>query len=187
MKLVRSRIIIILQRRSSHNLAIKLKYIYSIIIIIIIIVVCHFTQAMKALLKSGDTEKIIFFAQVSRQRDIYIMAANYLQTLDWRSDPEVMKNIITFYTKGKAPESLAGFYDACAQVSHAPSDHVMSSLTVEQVEIDEFQNYDKALGALSESLKCFGKVKSRTPSIEAKMQFLKDRITLISKFAEARK
>ena len=72
---------------------------------------------MKALLKSGDTEKIIFFAQVSRQREIYIMAANYLQTLDWRSDPEVMKNIITFYTKGKAVESLAGFYDACAQVS----------------------------------------------------------------------
>ena len=75
---------------------------------------------MKALLKSGDTAKIIFFAQVSRQRDIYIMAANYLQTLDWRSDPEVMKNIITFYTKGKALESLAGFYDACAQVSHTP-------------------------------------------------------------------
>ena len=77
------------------------------------------SQAMKALLKSGDTEKIIFFAQVSRQREIYIMAANYLQTLDWRSDPEVMKNIITFYTKGKALESLAGFYDACAQVCHA--------------------------------------------------------------------
>ena len=36
-------------------------------------------QAMKALLKSGDTEKIIFFAGVSRQREIYVMAANYLQ------------------------------------------------------------------------------------------------------------
>ncbi|XP_065898421.1 intraflagellar transport protein 140 homolog isoform X2 [Dysidea avara] len=127
-------------------------------------------KAMKALLKSGDTAKIIFFAQVSRQRDIYIMAANYLQTLDWRSDPEVMKNIITFYTKGKALESLAGFYDACAQV-----------------EIDEYQNYDKALGALNESLKCFGKVKSRTSSIEAKIQFLQDRIGLVGKFAEARR
>jgi intraflagellar transport protein 140 len=71
---------------------------------------------MKALLKSGDTEKIVFFAGVSRQKDIYVMAANYLQTLDWRKDPEVMKNIITFYTKGRAMESLAGFYDACAQV-----------------------------------------------------------------------
>ncbi len=74
---------------------------------------------MKALLKSGDTEKIVFFAGVSRQKDIYVMAANYLQTLDWRKDPEIMKNIISFYTKGRAMESLAGFYDACAQVSQS--------------------------------------------------------------------
>ena len=72
---------------------------------------------MRALLKSGDTEKIIFFAGVSRSRNIYVMAANYLQSLDWRKDPEVMKNIINFYTKGRAFDSLAGFYDACAQVS----------------------------------------------------------------------
>lgn len=72
---------------------------------------------MKALLKSGDTEKIVFFAGVSRQRDVYILAGNYLQTLEWRKDPEIMKNIISFYTKGKAMELLAGFYDACAQVS----------------------------------------------------------------------
>lgn len=44
------------------------------------------------------------------------MAANYLQSLDWRKDPEIMKNIIAFYTKGRALESLASFYDACAQV-----------------------------------------------------------------------
>lgn len=72
---------------------------------------------MKALLKSGDTEKIIFFANVSRQREIYIMAANYLQSLDWQSQPEVLKNIVAFYTKGRAPDLLANFYVACAQVS----------------------------------------------------------------------
>ena len=44
------------------------------------------------------------------------MAANYLQSLDWRKDPEIMKNIIAFYTKGRALDSLASFYDACAQV-----------------------------------------------------------------------
>lgn len=75
------------------------------------------SQAMKSLLKSGDTEKIIFFAGVSRQKEIYVMAANYLQSLDWRKDPEIMKNIIAFYTKGRALDSLANFYDACAQVS----------------------------------------------------------------------
>ena len=36
-------------------------------------------KAMRALLKSGDTEKIVFFAGVSRQKEIYVMAANYLQ------------------------------------------------------------------------------------------------------------
>lgn len=72
---------------------------------------------MKALLKSGDTEKIMFFAGVSRQKEIYIMAANYLQSLDWRKEPEIMKNIICFYTKGRALDLLSGFYEACAQVS----------------------------------------------------------------------
>jgi intraflagellar transport protein 140 len=71
---------------------------------------------MRALLKSGDTEKIVFFAGVSRQKEIYIMAANYLQSLDWRKEPEIMKSIISFYTKGRALDLLAGFYDACAQV-----------------------------------------------------------------------
>jgi len=71
---------------------------------------------MKALLKSGDTERIIFFANVSRQANIYVLAGNYLQTLDWRSHPEYVKNIVAFYTKAKALELLAGFYDACAQV-----------------------------------------------------------------------
>lgn len=73
---------------------------------------------MKALLKSGDTERITFFANVSRQADIFILAANYLQALDWRSNPEYVKQIVTFYTKAKAPELLRGFYDACAQVTY---------------------------------------------------------------------
>ena len=38
-------------------------------------------KAMKCLLKSGDTEKIVFFAGVSRSRDIYILAANFLQVV----------------------------------------------------------------------------------------------------------
>jgi intraflagellar transport protein 140 len=74
--------------------------------------------AMKALLKSGDTEKIVFFANVSRQREIYVMAANYLQSLDWQNQPEVLKNIVAFYTKGRSPDLLANFYVACAQVSY---------------------------------------------------------------------
>lgn len=63
---------------------------------------------------------------MSKQRELYILAANYLQSLDWRNQPEIMKQILNFYSKAKAPESLATFYDACAQV-----------------EIDEYTNYEK--------------------------------------------
>ncbi|KAF2345398.1 hypothetical protein FHG87_023846 [Trinorchestia longiramus] len=91
---------------------------------------------MKSLLKSGDTERIVYFANVCRQPEIYVMAANYLQSLEWRQDQDIMRNIINFYTRAKALVLLAGFYDSCAQV-----------------EIDEYQQYEKAGAALLESHK----------------------------------
>ncbi|KAM4624504.1 intraflagellar transport protein 140 homolog [Polymixia lowei] len=128
-------------------------------------------KAMRALLKSGDTEKIVFFAGLSRQKEIYIMAGNYLQSLDWRKNPEVMKNIIGFYTKGRALDLLAGFYEACAQE-----------------EIDDFRNYEKALGALTEAYKCLSKAKSRSPGEqEARMTDLQHKITLVKRFIQARR
>ena len=69
------------------------------------------------LIQSGDTEKICFFAGVSRQREIYIMSANYLQTLKWHGDADLTKHIVQFYTKARAVESLSGFYESVAQVS----------------------------------------------------------------------
>jgi intraflagellar transport protein 140 len=95
---------------------------------------------MQCLLKTGDTKNIIYYASVGRSRDMYILAANYLQNLDWHNDSELMKAIISFYTKAKAYDQLGGFYDACAQV-----------------EIDEYRDYDKALGALNEAAKCLEK------------------------------
>ncbi|KAJ3415634.1 hypothetical protein HDV05_004510 [Chytridiales sp. JEL 0842] len=136
------------------------------------------TKAMKALLKSGDTERIIFFANVSgpKQKDIYIMAANFLQTLDWRNNPTIMKAIITFYTKtvlygtnqARAYESLASFYEACSHV-----------------EIDEYQSYDKALGALREAVKCYTKCKDSS-NAEEKLKVVSERIHHIETFVSAR-
>jgi len=126
-------------------------------------------KAMKCLLKSGDTEKIAFFAGVSRTKEIYILAANYLQTLDWHSDPEIMRNIVSFYTKAKAQEQLVSFYDACAQV-----------------EIDEYRDYEKALGALREAevhLNKGGRVQGK----ESKLAQLQTRITQVEAFVNARR
>uniref|UniRef100_A0A3B4Z0Z9 Intraflagellar transport 140 n=1 Tax=Stegastes partitus TaxID=144197 RepID=A0A3B4Z0Z9_9TELE len=128
-------------------------------------------KAMRALLKSGDTEKIIFFANVCRQKELFIMAANYLQSLDWRKNVEILKTIIGFYTKGRAPDLLAGFYEACAQV-----------------EIDDYQNYEKALDALTEASKCLSKSKeASTGQHEARLADLQHRITLIKKFVHIRR
>jgi hypothetical protein len=58
-------------------------------------------KAMTALLRSGDSQKIVFFAGVSgaKNKEIYVMAANYLQTTQWHDNPDTIKSIVTFYTK----------------------------------------------------------------------------------------
>ncbi|XP_018367510.1 PREDICTED: intraflagellar transport protein 140 homolog isoform X1 [Trachymyrmex cornetzi] len=126
-------------------------------------------RAMKALLKSGDTEKICFFAQVSRNREIYIMAGNYLQSLDWQNQPEILKNIINFYSRGKAMDLLANFYVACAQV-----------------EIDEFQNYEKALDALNQANRCLSKVVTpRDPDVHKRaIELVNNRMSAIKRYLD---
>lgn len=126
-------------------------------------------RAMKCLLKSSDTEKISYYATMTKQKEIYILAANYLQNLDWHNDPEIMKRIIDFYSKAKAMQQLAVFYDACAQV-----------------EIDEYRDYEKALGALVDSQKFIIKGKD-IPQREEKLANLDVRIRLVQKFVDARK
>lgn len=110
-------------------------------------------RAMKSLLKSGDTDKIVFFAGMSRQKEIYIMAANYLQSKDWQNDPKILKNIVTFYTKGQAYDLLANFYAVCAQS-----------------EIDEYRDYEKALKALQEAAKYLVKISPNHSALERLQQ-----------------
>lgn len=126
-------------------------------------------KAMESLIKSADTEKIIYYATMTKKKDIYILAANYLQNLDWHNEPDVMKTIINFYTKARAMQQLSVFYDACAQV-----------------EIDEYRDYEKALGALKESLKYMIKAKS-IQNKDSKLASLDQRIQLVERFVSARK
>jgi intraflagellar transport protein 140 len=91
-------------------------------------------KGIKCLLKSADVKAVIGFATTARDSQVYVLAGNFLQNQNWHNDPEIMKTIISFYSKAKAYESLATFYDACAQV-----------------EIDEYRDYEKALGAMKEA------------------------------------
>uniref|UniRef100_A0A0N5CXM8 Intraflagellar transport protein 122 homolog n=1 Tax=Thelazia callipaeda TaxID=103827 RepID=A0A0N5CXM8_THECL len=92
--------------------------------------------AMQSLIKSADTPKIIFFASTAKNKEIYILAANYLQTLNWKENGDLMKRIESFYSKANAHEHLATFYEACAEV-----------------EIDDYRDYSKAMDALIEAMK----------------------------------
>ena len=59
---------------------------------------------------------MIQFASISRDPEIYKLAANYLQQMNWRESVDILKAITTFYTKAKAFVQLAAFYDSCGQV-----------------------------------------------------------------------
>jgi len=133
-------------------------------------------SAMKSLLCSGDTEKIIFFANISgpKQKEIYILAGNYLQTLDWRNNASITKNIIQFYTKGKAYDSIAKFFESCAQI-----------------EIDDYQNYQEAVKALNEAKKYLEKIKTKDSTsniigIDSNILSINKRISLINQFIKAK-
>jgi len=66
--------------------------------------------------QTGDTKAVIQFASISRDPEIYKLAANYLQQMNWRESVDILKAITTFYTKAKAFVQLAAFYDSCGQV-----------------------------------------------------------------------
>ena len=73
-------------------------------------------KSMRALIHSGDVERITIFANVARNREVYLLAADYLKSLDWKKYPDALQNIMTFYKKARAFEKLAQFYEMCAQV-----------------------------------------------------------------------
>jgi intraflagellar transport protein 140 len=87
--------------------------------------------ALKAVIKGGDPEKVIKFANFARSSEGYVLAANFLQNADWHSNPELIKKITQYYKKAKRFDALGNFYVSLAMG-----------------EIDEFKNYNKALNAI---------------------------------------
>ena len=124
-------------------------------------------KGIKCLLKSADVKAVIGFATNARQTEVFVLAGNFLQNQNWHNDPEIMKTIISFYSKAKAFDSLANFYDACAQV-----------------EIDEYRDYEKALGAMKEAKRQLDK--SNAANTDIKQSQLNKRIKYLEMFCQAR-
>lgn len=56
------------------------------------------------------------------------------------------------------------------------------------MEIDEYQNYDKAHGALTEAYKCLSRAKAKSPlDQETKLAQLQSKMTLVKRFTQARR
>lgn len=125
-------------------------------------------KAMKMLMRGGDVEKVIFFANHSRNTEMYTLAANFLQSQSWSTNENIYRSIIQFYTKAKAYDSLMSFYDACAQMH-----------------IDEGRNYPEALKCLEECARAMeGAIASAkaTTVNETKLTMLKARIEIMRSF-----
>ncbi|EAY12167.1 hypothetical protein TVAG_003730 [Trichomonas vaginalis G3] len=72
-------------------------------------------SAVKCLARAGDTQKVVKFAKTARNREVYILAANYLQTLDAYGSETIFDLIVAFLTKSGALDKLARFYDSIAR------------------------------------------------------------------------
>ncbi|XP_065176565.1 intraflagellar transport protein 140 homolog [Sycon ciliatum] len=129
-------------------------------------------KAMKALLKHGKVETILLYANASRNKELFLMAANWLQLQGWHNDPSVVTHIVSMYTKARAPEPLASFYEACASC-----------------ELDEYRDYEKAMGALEQAVRYLQKAKRKSDDVvtlESRVDFLETRISLMRKFLETK-
>ena len=73
--------------------------------------------AMRALLALNDVEKIVSYARVARDVQLFVMAALHLQaTAAWSTDAEILKTIVDFFKRARAGFQLSEFYVACARV-----------------------------------------------------------------------
>jgi intraflagellar transport protein 140 len=127
-------------------------------------------SAMKCLLKTGDTDKIIYYAQVTKKAPIFILAANYLQNADWHENETILNNIITFYKRAKAMTQLSAFYETCANV-----------------EIDDFRAYNKALEALQAAREYLNNASMGDPGQkETRLASMDSKIRMVSEFVRAK-
>ncbi|CAH2037543.1 unnamed protein product, partial [Iphiclides podalirius] len=129
--------------------------------------------AMRWLLRSGDADRVAMFGAASRDRVAQLMAADFLRRrAAWRTRPDLARHILHFYTRAKAYAKLAAFYAECA---HA--------------EVEDYDNYEKALEALKEATRCIAKssdleIGSQTIALQEQSSFLK-RFVEVKKLLEA--
>lgn len=72
-------------------------------------------ESVKALIRSGNVDKVIQFANVARDKTVFKMAANFLQTINYEDTSLIMK----FYVKAEAHQELERFKNALTSISQS--------------------------------------------------------------------
>lgn len=122
-------------------------------------------KAMKCLIKMGNKDRVVEFAHTCRLPELFIMAANYLQSLDWVENEDLVKTIVSFYTRAKAFISIANFYEVFAQI-----------------EISDFRNYEKAIILYQEAINAVEKSKEDEEKKNNKVGLLSNKIKITKVF-----
>ncbi|MCQ2816870.1 MAG: hypothetical protein MJ252_06360 [archaeon] len=122
-------------------------------------------KAMKCLIKMGDKDRVISFATTCRQAELFILAANFLQNLEWNA--EIVKIIQSFYNKAKAYVNLGNFYENYATVL-----------------ITERKDFKQALEALHQGLATFQKMRDNEEGKTEKVQNITDKIEYAKTFRD---
>ena len=123
-------------------------------------------SAIKALIRSGDVDKVIKMAKLSRRKDGFILAANYLMTLNPRESENNFSTAVAFYSKAEAYDKLARFYESSAQM-----------------EIDEYQEYEKGLELLLKAVEILQE--HEAPDRERILETLTGKVQLIKLYVGA--
>jgi intraflagellar transport protein 140 len=117
-------------------------------------------KAMKCYIKMGDKNKVIEFAQICRNPELFILAANFLQNLEWT--PDVIKIIVSFFNKAKAYYNLSQFYTVLGVSA-----------------INEKKDFKKGEEYLKEALKVVMKVRENDDKKNNKIDEIKKKLDFI--------
>ena len=125
----------------------------------------NYKKAMKCCIKQGNKDKVIEFAHMARMPELYILAANFLENLEWTH--EIVKVIVSFLTKAKAYYNLANFYKAFASI-----------------DIQEKQNYKQAEELYKEAIKVVQKVRENDEKKDNTLKDLNEKYEIVHRINE---
>eukprot|EP00494_Astrolonche_serrata_P002789 UN02795 len=110
-------------------------------------------------------EKVIIM-HPRREKEVYILASNYLQSLDWMNDASILKIYFNSIYRPRLYDRLLYFYNSWSQL-----------------EIDEFRDYNRALDVLrkAEEVLCLEKLIDEEKSFQ-----LRRHIKIVDQFLQAR-